>query len=125
MNIKKSIQALQEMADNLKDLGKLASETKPQLDDDQFYGFLGDLDVLVSFDYSPPEEQTRTYPGCDASIDITGVNYNGVEILEGVEADTSHKRPKGERDKPSRIDDLIDQAWAKIDRLNSERDYEG
>ena len=36
----------------------------------------------VEFDYQPKEAETLNYPGCPASIDITGVKVQKVEVGE-------------------------------------------
>lgn len=36
----------------------------------------------VEFDYQPKEAETLYYPGCPASIDITGVKMQTVEVGE-------------------------------------------
>ena len=36
----------------------------------------------VEFDYQPKEAETLYYPGCNESIDITGVSMLGIEIGE-------------------------------------------
>lgn len=36
----------------------------------------------VKFDYQPKEAETMYYPGCPASIDITGVKVQTVEVGE-------------------------------------------
>ena len=36
----------------------------------------------VEFDYQPKEAETMNYPGCPASIDITGVKVQTVEVGE-------------------------------------------
>ena len=33
--------------------------------------------VVVHFDYQPAERETLEYPGCDASVDITWVTFEG------------------------------------------------
>jgi len=40
------------------------------------------LEFNVEFDYQPREEATQFYPGCNESIDITGVTMQGVEVGE-------------------------------------------
>jgi len=40
------------------------------------------LEFDVEFDYQPKEAETLNYPGCNESIDITGVTMQGVEIGE-------------------------------------------
>ena len=36
----------------------------------------------VEFDYQPKEAETLNFPGCPASIDITGVKVQTVEVGE-------------------------------------------
>jgi hypothetical protein len=36
----------------------------------------------VEFDYQPKEAETLYYPGCNESIDITGVKVQSVEVGE-------------------------------------------
>ena len=36
----------------------------------------------VEFDYQPKEAETLNYPGCNESIDITGVKVQNVEVGE-------------------------------------------
>lgn len=40
------------------------------------------IDFQVEFDYQPKEAQTLTYPGCNESVEVTGVSMLGVEIGE-------------------------------------------
>lgn len=40
------------------------------------------IDFYVEFDYQPKEAETLTYPGCNESIDITGVSMQGIEVGE-------------------------------------------
>ena len=36
-----------------------------------------EIDIIVEFDYFPPEKMTRHYPGCDEDVDITDVKFDG------------------------------------------------
>ena len=40
------------------------------------------IDFHVEFDYQSAEKETLEYPGCPASIDITGVKMSDVEVGE-------------------------------------------
>jgi len=40
------------------------------------------IEFDVEFDYQPREEATQFYPGCNESIDITGVTMQGVQVGE-------------------------------------------
>lgn len=42
------------------------------------------LEVEMEFDYQPEEPQTRNYPGCPASVEITGLKGSIVGIWDGV-----------------------------------------
>ena len=44
----------------------------------------GDVHVLCTFDYTPKERRTNTYPGCPASVCVTGVAINGHDVDAGV-----------------------------------------
>jgi len=49
--------------------------------------FTPELEIDVWYDFQPPERATLEYPGCDASATITCIQYNGVDITEGVRKD--------------------------------------
>ncbi len=44
------------------------------------FGFVGELGCLIAFDYQPKERATLEEPGCDESIEITSIQYNGIEL---------------------------------------------
>lgn len=43
-------------------------------------------DMVVEFDYHPPERQTRFEPGCDAAVDINAITVHGVDVADLVAA---------------------------------------
>ena len=43
-------------------------------------GELGELDLVVEYDYQPPERMTRDYPGCGESITVTGCTLVGKDV---------------------------------------------
>ena len=43
-------------------------------------------DMVVEFDYHPPERQTRFEPGCDAAVDINAITVQGVDVADLVAA---------------------------------------
>lgn len=51
-----------------------------------------DFNVVVEFDYSPAEapewhHEAPGYPGCDASLELTKVKLDGIDILDTLTAD--------------------------------------
>lgn len=114
MNIQQSINSLQAMADKM----------KPALPEGcNLWGYLADLDVAIAYEHSPAEEATRDYPGCDASIEVCSILFNSLEMLEAVEADTSHVTPKGQRDSASLIEAIEDQCWEHLGSQYSDDGY--
>ena len=41
----------------------------------------------VCYDYQPPEDPEGVYPGCEPSLAITSVLWNGVDVTDAVKAD--------------------------------------
>ena len=37
--------------------------------------------ICVEFDYQPKENRTLTYPGCEASLEITSVMLGDIELV--------------------------------------------
>jgi len=54
--------------------------------EEDFTGYIWDTEVGITFDYQPEEDATRTYPGCDAAVTVTGVFLRGVDILDLLDA---------------------------------------
>lgn len=107
---------------NLRKLDELSRQVKEKLDDGMdFWGYMGDLDVQVAYDYSPPQAQTHTDPSFDAEVKVTSVVWNATELVNGIERDTSHKRPEGQRDITSYLEDLEDQCKEDWLAKNEER----
>ena len=63
-----------------------------------------ELKVGIDWDYDPPQKQTHTDPSFDASLEITSVMHNGVEMIEMCTDDT--------------IAQLRDQAVAHVEAIN-------
>ena len=47
-----------------------------------YLGQIGEQNVVVKFDWSPAERQTRDDPGCPESVDVTEVLLWGLDVLE-------------------------------------------
>ena len=43
---------------------------------------LGNITLELEVDYQPFEEQEHNYPGCEESVDTTGVSYLGNDVTE-------------------------------------------
>ena len=41
-----------------------------------------ELSVSIDWDYSPPQQQTRTDPSFDAELELTSVMHNGLELID-------------------------------------------
>jgi len=41
-----------------------------------------EIKVEIDYDTSPAEPQTHNYPGCDATLELTSVLHNGIEIID-------------------------------------------
>lgn len=48
----------------------------------KFKHYTPEQDIELEFDYQPYEEETRTYPGCDAKATLCGVWRKGEDITE-------------------------------------------
>lgn len=40
------------------------------------------VELEIEFDYQPYEPATRECPGCDESVEITSVIFNGTDIMD-------------------------------------------
>lgn len=40
------------------------------------------VELDIEFDYQPYEPATNEYPGCDESVEITAVIFNGTDITD-------------------------------------------
>lgn len=45
------------------------------------FGQLGEQECECSFEYEPAQRQTWDEPGCDETIDIRSITWNGIQIL--------------------------------------------
>lgn len=50
-------------------------------------GLFGEQKVTINFDYQPFEHQTHDYPGCDESITITSLKWEGKEYIGYISED--------------------------------------
>lgn len=40
------------------------------------------VELEIEFYYQPYEPATREYPGCDESVEVTSVIFNGTDIMD-------------------------------------------
>ena len=61
-------------------------------------------DATVHYDFQPFEPTTRTDPGCDASVTVTGVLYDSLDMLDDMDS--------------SELGELEDRILEGLDRLD-------
>lgn len=106
--------------ETLQDALKVAKAKAAAWGKPDFEGFIGDVTVQVWYDYQPQEPSDRYgYPGCDAKVTLTRVEYNGCDITEGVFR--SQKDKNGHSDLNQLEWQAMEHAEASYDRA---REYQ-